>query len=62
MGENPAASRGIQRIVYNENTSTEDLETIATDLGIDVAALKQDLQGEPEQVRDLRPYMFRGWR
>lgn len=60
MGENPAASRGIQRIVYNENTSTEDLETIARDLGVDVEALKQDLQGEPEQVRDLRPYMFRG--
>lgn len=60
IGQDPAASRGIQRIVYNDETSTEDLETIASDLGIDVAALKEGLREEAPQPASQGKYMFRG--
>lgn len=60
IGQEPAASRSIQRIAYSDDTSTEDLETIATDLGIDVAALKADLQEEAPEPTPQGEYMFRG--
>ena len=60
VGQDPAASRSVQRIAYSDNTSTEDLETIATDLGINVAALKADLQEEAPEPAPQGNYMFRG--
>jgi hypothetical protein len=60
IGQDPAASRSIQRIAYSDDTSTEDLETIATDLGIDVTALKADLQEEAPEPAPQGKYMFRG--
>lgn len=60
IGQDPAASRSVQRIAYSDDTSTEDLETIATDLGIDVAALKADLQEEAPEPAPQGKYMFRG--
>ncbi|MAA66208.1 MAG: hypothetical protein CL581_15735 [Alteromonadaceae bacterium] len=60
IGQDPAASRSIQRIAYSDDISTEDLETIATDLGIDVAALKTDLQEEAPEPAPQGKYMFRG--
>lgn len=60
IGQDPAASRSIQRIAYSDDTSTEDLETIATDLGIDVAALKTDLQEEAPEPAAQGKYKFGG--
>lgn len=50
MGQaNQGANRAVQAIIFDENTTTEDLEKIAADNGVDVELLRNESQVQAKQ-------------